>query len=124
VQIVDLLRQNLKIPSCLCGKPVIEDNERALLHLTQMVGTNARHAEQAKLLCRLNSRMASEDSILIVDKDRNQKTKLVDGPCEFLDLLCGMDPRIMGVWQYLANWQIFNPKRIDGLRRRQNLSHR
>jgi len=91
----DLPRQKLKVPGCFRGEPVVENCERTLLRLAQMVGANARDAEQSELLCCFNSRVACKDSVLVVNEDRYQKTKLVDCPREFVDLLSRMDTRIV-----------------------------
>src|SRR6516164_2846645 len=78
-----------------------------------MISASTGDAAHPKLLCRLYSGMASKDSVLAVDEDRNQKAKFCDCTCELIDLRLRMKARIIPVRPQILDREVLNPQDGD-----------
>ena len=93
-QLLKLDRQELAVPACELGKPIVGNHIGPDLCWRQMVGAHCRDSGHAEQLCGLDPAMARYDAVRAVDQDRIDKAEFLDTGSNLSDLLWAMRARI------------------------------
>ena len=86
LQRFNLNAQQLLVPAGIHRHTVISNDVGFLLSFGQMIRKHARDLFDALFLCRKNTTVAGDHTIVTVDDDRIDKTKLAQGGPELVDL--------------------------------------